>query len=305
MVTRFKSYMKELRNFLSFSSLERKGVIVLIIIILVITCINAFLVHQRPFLKKENNALILKELQSFEQELAALNDSSIDLTPVFKDETVNIGELFLFDPNSSTAGDFRRLGMNNRLIRTLLNYRLHGGRFHQKEDLNKLYGMSQGLYERLAPYVTIKEPSVVHAKSGSPISAIPNVPVDINMADSAALEKLHGIGPILAKRIVRYRTLLGGFYDTGQLNEVYGLSDSLILVIKPRFYTDTTAIIRLNLNKASESELARHPYIGKYTARGIVRYRSKVQKINYLEELKINGLVSAENFERLKKYLTI
>jgi competence protein ComEA len=265
LVTRSKRYMKELfRNFLSFSSLERKGVIVLIIIIMIITGINAILVHQGPLLKKENNALFLKELQSFDQQLTVLNDSFIDLNPVFRDEEIYKGELFIFDPNSSSAGDFRRLGMNNRLIRTLLNYRLHGGRFHKKEDLNKLYGMNKGLYERLAPYVSIKEPSIAHNELGSSISSVPSVPVDINTADSAALDKLRGIGTILSKRIVRYRTLLGGFYDTGQLKEVYGLSDSLLSAIKPRFYADTTIIFKLSLNNASESELARHPYIGKY-----------------------------------------
>jgi DNA uptake protein ComE-like DNA-binding protein len=255
-------------------------------------------------LEKENEVLLLKELHSFEQEIAAQNDSFI-VPPVFQEESVKPGELFLFDPNSASTGDLRRLGMNDRLIRTLLNYRLHGGRFHQKEDLNKLYGMSPGLYEQLAPYISIRESLISKTESKLSKRIIPIVPVDINKADSAALEKLHGIGPILSRRIIRYRSLLGGFYDTGQLNEVYGLTDSLISEIKVRFYADTTTIIRLNLNLASESELARHPYIGKYTARGIVRYRSKVQRINGINELKLNGLIPTENLEKLKKYLTI
>jgi competence protein ComEA len=298
--------MKNLfRDFLSFSALERKGVFLLIIIIVVITGINIFLVNHPPSVEIETNALLLKELRSFEQQLTIQNDSSGYLPPVFHESVARPGELFLFDPNSASSGDLRRLGLNNRLIRTMLNYRLHGGKFYQKEDLNKVYGMSSGLYERLAPYVYIRESPKLHTELKLSKPIIHNVPVNINMADSATLEKLRGIGPILAKRVLRYRSLLGGYYDTGQLKEVYGITDSLFSVIKPELFADTTTIIKLNINHATENELAHHPYIGKYTARGIVRYRSIVHTINCLDELKTNGLVPSENLERLKKYLTI
>jgi competence protein ComEA len=298
--------MKDLvRYFLSLSALERKGVILLIIIILAITGVNAFLLYHKPSGEIENKALLLKELQLFEQQLAAQNDSSVYLPRISGEEESGIVRLFNFDPNTASAGDLRSLGMSSRLVKTLLNYRIHGGRFHQKSDLNKIYGMSKGLYESLAPYINIVESSlpVTEMKYSATVASL--VPVDINRADSAALNKLRGIGPVLSKRIIKYRALLGGFYDTMQLKEVYGISDSLILAIAPVIFADTTNIIKLNLNQASESELAGHPYIGKYVAKGIIRYRLKVQKIGCFDELKVNGLISAENLEKLKRYLTI
>ena len=50
------------------------------------------------------------------------------------------------------------------------------------------------------------------------------------------------------------------------------------------------ALIKLNLNTAAEKELARHPYIGKYAAAGIIRYRTEVSGIKNMNELKINGI---------------
>jgi competence protein ComEA len=297
--------MKEvLKSFFSLSSQERKGVVLLIFILLMITCINALLRFNRPLLKKEDNAQLFNELKAFEQQLVLRDNNLVDAFPAPTNELAKAGELFPFDPNNITAGDLRRLGLENKQIRTLLNYRLHGGRFRQKEDLKKIYGLSNAQYERLVPFVRIPEKSPTEMNPSSMVSSR-FIAIDLNNADAETLEKLPGIGPILSNRIVRYRTLLGGFYDTGQLNEVYGLSDSLILLIENRLYTDTSAIVRLSLNTAQEYELARHPYIGKFTARGIVSYRAKVQKINSPVELKINGLVSDEVFERLKKYLSI
>ena len=47
---------------------------------------------------------------------------------------------------------------------------------------------------------------------------------DLNEVDSVWLTSIHGIGPVLSKRLVKYRKLLGGFNSIDQLKEVYGLS---------------------------------------------------------------------------------
>jgi competence protein ComEA len=47
--------------------------------------------------------------------------------------------------------------------------------------------------------------------------------VNINTADATALDALPGIGPVLAQRIVDYRTAHGTFHDVGQLQDVSGI----------------------------------------------------------------------------------
>ncbi len=127
--------------------------------------------------------------------------------------------------------------------------------------------------------------------------------LEMNTADSAGFEHLPGIGGILARRIIRYRTLLGGFYDSRQLTEVYGISDSVYMLICSRLQADTSKIARLNLNEADEKTMARHPYIGKYVAAGIVKYRETKGRIKDLNEITNNGLVEKDQMERLKFYV--
>jgi DNA uptake protein ComE-like DNA-binding protein len=108
---------------------------------------------------------------------------------------------------------------------------------------------------------------------------------------------------VLAARIIKYRNLLGGFYEVRQLREVYGISDSLFVVIRDKVYADTGRIRKMDLNKSSEWELSRHPYVGKYTARGIMAYRRQADTIEDINELKINGLITQEILEKLKNYV--
>jgi DNA uptake protein ComE-like DNA-binding protein len=97
----------------------------------------------------------------------------------------------------------------------------------------------------------------------------------LNKADSATLEALPGIGPILASRIVRYREKLGGFFDPSQLQEVYGISDSLYLFLKARLtlVADSALLKKIDLNNASLETLGQHPYLRWEKAKHIVRYR--------------------------------
>lgn len=64
---------------------------------------------------------------------------------------------------------------------------------------------------------------------GSPESSEPGEPltVDINSADIEELDRLPGIGPALAQRIIDYREAYGGFRAPEELMEVSGIGDVL------------------------------------------------------------------------------
>ncbi|MBP5589614.1 MAG: helix-hairpin-helix domain-containing protein, partial [Bacteroidales bacterium] len=96
--------------------------------------------------------------------------------------------------------------------------------------------------------------------------------VELNSCDSAALEALPGIGPVLSARIIRYRNLLGGFYDVGQLREVYGLSEETFSLIEGRVRVDTSLVQRVSVNFAEYGTLLRMPYLEKEDVDNIMRY---------------------------------
>lgn len=62
---------------------------------------------------------------------------------------------------------------------------------------------------------------------GSGLGA-PDPRIDLNAADAAALESLPGIGPVLAERIIAWRTDHGRFSSVAELAEVSGIGPSLL-----------------------------------------------------------------------------
>ena len=57
--------------------------------------------------------------------------------------------------------------------------------------------------------------------------------VDINHADLGALQRLPGIGPTLANRIIIHREAHGSFQDVGALMEVDGIGPKRFEKLKP------------------------------------------------------------------------
>ncbi|MDG1175319.1 MAG: helix-hairpin-helix domain-containing protein [Flavobacteriales bacterium] len=68
--------------------------------------------------------------------------------------------LFNFDPNTVTQNELQNLGFSSKQAKTLKNFREMGGRFKSKEDLKKIYGVSDKLYQSLEPYIQFPEKEV-------------------------------------------------------------------------------------------------------------------------------------------------
>jgi competence protein ComEA len=62
-------------------------------------------------------------------------------------------------------------------------------------------------------------------------------PLDLNTATAEQLDQLPGVGPVLARRIVDYRTQHGGFRSVEQLQEVSGIGS--------RRYDDLKSLVRV------------------------------------------------------------
>ena len=64
--------------------------------------------------------------------------------------------------------------------------------------------------------------------------------VNINTAGADELESLPGIGPVLAQRIVDWRTANGPFTDAAQLLEVDGIGQTVLESIQDFIVTEDT-----------------------------------------------------------------
>jgi competence protein ComEA len=211
------------------------------------------------------------------------------------------------------------MGIPTRVATNWINYLDKGGRFKEAKDVRKIYGMTTELFDRLESSVLIPDEVKSNQEITKPKNRI-NSPsyqrinafnyeknlttidsVELNLADSTALEHLPGIGPVLAPRIIRYRNLLGGFYSVSQLREVYGLREEHYLAASPYLYIEGEPFRRFNINFASVEELGRHPYIGFRTARKIINLKDKRGKYSSVKDL--SEVMTTDSIERLSPYL--
>lgn len=199
-------------------------------------------------------------------------------------------KIFPFDPNSATEAELISLGFSAALSKRIVHFRSKGGTFKIKSHLLKIYGMDTTLYRQL--YHVISLPEKIQTDKSPQTKAVPEkIAFNLNEADTATLEKINGIGPVLAKRIIKYRNILGGFLRSEQLAEIYGL-DSIVAhrVIKASFIDGN--VKQININNATESELDVHPYINKAMAKAIVTYRFQHGKFKSVEEIRNIVLLS-------------
>lgn len=128
--------------------------------------------------------------------------------------------------------------------------------------------------------------------------------VELNSTDTASLRRVPGIGPVFARRIVRFRELLGGFYSVAQLREVYGMDEERYRSLAPWFRIDTSGITPLRVNQVSCEELARHPYVSNTQARILCRLRKQNGHLRGWADLSLLEEFAAPQHRRLRYYLS-
>lgn len=220
-----------------------------------------------------------------------------------------------FDPNQLNEAGWVDLGIPPRTARTIRNYLEKGGRFNRPEDLGKIWGLKDSDLDRLLPYMEIHsandqrgyKPAGDRPKETRSAPKTPNRgSIDINRSDSAAWESLPGIGPVFARRIVRYRDRLGGFVHAEQIAETYQLPDSVFERIRPFLKSaDTNPVRTLSLNTISIDSLGRHPYCNFSMARILIRYREQHGPFRSLEDLLDIQRVDSAWWLRIRPYLRL
>ena len=247
----------------------------------------------------------------------------LDKAPVLQQSKTDIPDtVFMFDPNTATYDDFLCLGLSERISANIIKYRNSGGRFKTPTDFAKIYGISDSVYSRLEPYISIAAKTPAESKkqtakkkyTDNKKSEQPAKPayepkekpiVELNSADSAQLVALRGIGSVLARRILTYREMLGGFYSVEQLREIRNLPPETYASLYPQFTIDTAKIVKIDLNDFKYKQLSSHPYLAITQLNAIMSYKRVQGKFTAVDDLLKYKLVDTLTYEKLSPYLEV
>lgn len=299
-----------LKNYFDFNRGERIGILVVIAIIIFVLALPNLI----KVTLKDNNEEFLrftKDIEKFEKSLKDVSDSlnearRLDFQQMDRSVAENKLTPFAFNPNLLPSAQWSKMGLKDWQIKVIKNYEAKGGKFYKKEDFKRMFCISPSEYEILEPYISIPEQKNEYADRKPEIKEVKKrVLVDLNTADSVTLLTLYGIGPSFAKRIIKYRNLLGGFYSKMQLLEVYGLDQDRLDKIVDYCAVSPDGIKKININTIKTEELKKHPYFDYYTAKAIVDQRVILKKYTSIQQIKEIPLIHDELFNKIKNYLTI
>jgi DNA uptake protein ComE-like DNA-binding protein len=129
--------------------------------------------------------------------------------------------------------------------------------------------------------------------------------IELNAADTFTLQRLRGIGPSFARRIIKYRERLGGYIDKNQLLEIWEMDTSRYNSIKEQVTVNRDSVHKINLNTITFKKLMSHPYFPFEMTREIMIYRKEHKKFVNIEELRNIRIISDSAYRKIKNYITI
>lgn len=303
-----------------FSRGERNGILVLLFLIILV--LFAPLIY-RSFYKPPSSDFSEFDMKvaAFEARLEAMRAAteaerlerrsfsreapvaaSVQLTP------------FPFNPNQLPASEWERMGLPPHVVRTIKNFENAGGSFRYKEDVKRIYLITDQMYAQLEPYIelplrgtTAELPASLSrfAERPDPAAMRASLRINLNAADTTELIQLYGIGPAFSRRIANYRERLGGFTHPNQLLEVFGMDSARLDGIRQNLIIDTTLIRKINVNQAEWAELVRHPYIDRNIANSLIAIRNQHGPFQSVNDIRRSHLVDESLFGKIAPYLTV
>lgn len=281
-------------GFLKFGRGERIAVISLAVAIVVLIVLGIW----KPFRQETKqygfhalDSLIMARQNALdeqaEKQVSALPADEPHLTP------------FPFNPNGLPEEEWRKMGLSDRQIRTIKNYEAKGGKFYSKNDVKKLYSISDEEFAQLEPFIDIpplnrsiydhsNRPDYGNSKEKKEYNqpeAKPIEMVEINSADSALFVQLPKVSPYLASRIVTYRNKLGGFLNLEQLLEVKGMDSTHYQAILPYLQFQSVEAKKIDINRDDFKTLVNHPYLNYDMVKAIFKQRDSKGMIKNWSQL--------------------
>ncbi|WP_299454898.1 helix-hairpin-helix domain-containing protein [uncultured Microscilla sp.] len=317
-----------IRNYFGFSRKETNGFVILMALLVVLVTILLINPPLGSFSKRQVDnsdqstldsleALIAKQTAELAAEKKEYKKSSAYIkAPRYsrkkkykKTPAYTPNEFFAFDPNTATVQDWQKLGFSAKVAGRIQNYVSKGGKFRQKSDLKKIYGFPERAYDQLEAYIQLPDkyeaPKNRKYTTASPFATQEDkiAPFDLNEATTEQLKQIKGIGEALSERIINLRNRLGGFSNTEQLKDIYGLKPEVIATLLQHTSLTPANIKKININTAKFEILKAHPYIGYKLAKIIVNYREHHGNYNSIKDLGKIKIIDEAKLAQLTPYI--
>ncbi len=272
-----------------YSKNQRSGVFVFLTLIFLFQLGYYF----SDYLYGDSVAVVNDQLKKYQQELDSLvkNKKSVPK------------RIYKVNPNFLSDAKGYQLGLSVEEIDKLFAYREKGLWVNSMEDFVEVTKVSDSLSIILKEYFRFPGKRIISEKE-KPKKYSKILIADLNTVTALELEEVKGVGKVLSNRIVKYRNLLGGYSNTNQLYEVWGL-DSLVTerVLERYSVLSKPALKKINVNTASFKELLAVVYLNYDLTKKILNYRKKIGKIVELNELKKIEGFPIEKYDRIALYL--
>lgn len=284
----FKSHFRFTRN-------EQGGILLLSALIILLIYLNYFF----SFNFQSSFDIDSPQVVVLQKELDSLREIELEKRKP---------KLYPFNPNFMTDYKAYTLGMKSEEYDKLKAFRNQGKWINSVSDFKKVTGVNQSWLDSISPYFKFPE-WVTNPKKGAKTNSYTNEvsyaeKLDLNKATKEQLQMVNGIGEALSKRIIEYRSKLGGFTDDVQLYFVYGLDPFVVEKALNKFTVKTPKEIqKMNINRASASDIATLPGVSFALAKDIWEFVHLRNGIEDLDELtKIEG-ITIQKLQLIKLYL--
>ena len=304
--------MAKLSRMPMFTSRQRAGIITLLALIVIVLIIDLTLDKIFPPQYNFDHTQFQAQVDSFINSLEPKNNQTyynkLDSFIIAKYDTI---KLFAFDPNTTTDEEWKKLGLTDKQIRTINNYKQNGGKFIVKDDLKKIYGIRYMQYEILKPYIQLPDKRPPKPKIPQQTNVPPQQPnkkfvtFDPNTATAEELKQV-GLNEVQINEIISYRQKRK-FTKKYALKQLKSIDDSTFSAILPhiKFTSDPLAGVSIEINSATAEDLMMLPGIGPKMASKIIKYRNKLGGFYSINQVGETYGLKPEIFQKIKQYLTV
>ena len=318
---KYKSAMSnKLQAYFQFSKLERNGIFVLVFLCLICVLFpkGYKMIHEQT---QTDFTHFKKEVSAFENQVLKVKKET--LIPAY--------DLFEFDPNTISESGLKKIGLKDKVIQTLLNYRNKGGRFFEKEDLKKVYGLSDYDFNRLKDFIIIDQSTPLEKNASFEIDKPEAIQVeffdfDPNEVSVHDLKKM-GFKDRVINNLMKFRAKGGRVRTADELLKIYGMTESFFELIYPhiqiknefpeekdakQFIDDpktkkegTARIpeIEIDINTATVEDWQTLYGIGPYYASRIVTFRDRLGGFQSIAQVSETYGLPDSTFQNIKSQL--